>query len=467
MPKIINAYAPDESIATALSGLASSFMGNTPQVELYRQKAREAQRQNESTTALADAIVGSDPAAMARLGILSGVTPQVAGGYRQFLQTNRFGPNSQEALAATMAVPGANFGNTMQGTEAEMANRRTIADMTTARTRESEKYKTDNTPVNVIGADGKPAIGRLSESFGQQPVLPLTQAQGAIAQNGSWTPEQQANMAGANKNPSQLYVGRTASGKLAPTMDGRANVQDPNDPIVGPVQKLEGPNTDALSGSNSAQNDMLRSRVATEQTVALIDRIVTNMSQPNSAAAIGWLGQGATFFNNVRAQFEATSSLLGAPTADQEFAAPALQQAVGQAINVLTANPTWVAKAQQLGIDSGTLRSQIQDLAFAVAKSQDPSGRVSTDDVKRAAETIGASLMDPKAAVAVLGDLKARIVDNQAIRERVTSQMYPQMPGGQPGQPQAQQPAPAAPQQAAPAVKRFERGPDGSLQRVQ
>ena len=81
-------------------------------------------------------------------------------------------------------------------------------------------------------------------------------------------------------------------------------------------------------------------------------------------------------------------------------------------------------------------------MAYAIAKAQDPGGRISVDDIRRAAETVGASLMDPRAADAVLADLGNRIEMNQTIRERVTRQMYPktQTPGG---------PAPAAPGQPA------------------
>lgn len=447
MPKIINEFANENPLAVALQGFAGSFGGNTAQTEMYRQKAMGLGRENVNIPLLADAVVGNDPSLTARYGIMSGVDPKVTGGYRQFYGVQKYGPGSAEATRDTMSVPGANYGNTVQGTNAEMANRRGIAQMTTDRTLAADKFKFDNTFETVMDpATNQPTLVPRSQAAGRQPFLPLSQVQGGILQQAipTLTPEQQAAAGGyAPKNPANVWVYRKPDGSMANTLDGRTDAQT-GQPITGPAMKLEGANTEGLSGNNTVDTQINNARIATEQTKALITRIRTGLAQPDSAAALGFLGQGATLFNNLRAQFEATARLVGGTTAAQDFADPGIQQALGQATNFVFGNTGWNARAQQLGIDSGKMRSQIQDLAFAIAKAQDPSGRVSIDDVRRAAETIGASLMDPRAADAVLGDLNDRVEENMAIRERVTRQTFSRMggaPAPQPGQPAA----PAAP----------------------
>lgn len=449
MPKIINAYAEDNPLVSALTGFAGTFGSNTAQTEVYRQKAKGLMRENENIPLLADAITRGDYIAAARAGVMADREPKNVAGYGQYVGVNKYGPSSNEALTATMAVPGANYGNTVQGTNAEMANKRGIAQMTTDRALAHDQRKFDNTPVSAL-VNGIPTMISQSEALRTraQPVLSLTQAQGGVLQNDMPTlsPDQRAAAGGYTpKLPGNLWVGATADGRMAPTADGRTSVQD-GQPIVGPVTKLEGPSTEGISGVNGIDKDLLNSRIATDQTKALIDRVHAGLQQPDAAAAIGWVGQGATVFNNVRAQFDAISRLAGGTSSQAEFAQPGLTAAIGQATNAVFANPQWNARAQQLGIDSGKMRSQIQDLAYAIAKAQDPSGRVSVDDVRRATETVGASLMDPTAASAVLLDLRDRVEMNQGIRETATRRMYPKVGAPPTGQSTGgQMPQPGAP----------------------
>lgn len=454
MPKIINEFAGGNPLVDALNGFAGSFGANTAQHELYRQKALGSQRENTNIPLLADAVTGGDPALTARLGILSGVDPKVTGGYRQYYGVQKFGPGSAEATRDTMSVPGANYGNTVQGTNAEMGNRRSIAQMTTDRAVAQQKYQFDNTYETVQGPDGRPTLVPRSQAAGMQPVLPIGQVQGGILQADapSLNPAQRAQAGGYQpKLPGNVWVYQKPDGTQAATLDGVTDAQT-GQPVTGPVMKLEGANTEGLTGNNGVDKQMLDARVSTEQTKALIQRIQAGLSQPDAAAAIGLLGQGATVFNNLRAQMEATVRLAGGTSAQQDFADPGMQQALGQATNAVFGNAAWNARAQQLGIDAAKMRSQIQDLAFAIAKAQDPSGRVSVDDVRRAAETIGATLMDPKAATAVLTDLHDRVEENMAIRERVTRQQYPKLRPGQPAAPQPAAPAAPAPA-AAPSIR--------------
>lgn len=465
MPKIINAYSPDDSIGSALRAFGESFFANTPQTELARQKAKGLIRENENLPLLADALVAGDVNAAARAGILSGLDPKNVGGYGQYLTVNRYGPASREATTATMAVPGANYGNTVAGTRESEANRIKIEGMRTQRLFDAERYKTDNTPQTYLDENNQPVIGRLSETFGRRPILTQNQAQGVILQQdmGGYTSEQRARAAGvAPKAPSSLYTYRTPTGGEGTTIDGVTDAHT-GQPLPQGTKaiKLEGPSPEGLTGNNEIDKRLLESRTATEQTKALITQLRQSLATPNAAQAIGLIGTGVSMFNNMRAQIEAGVSLVGGSSAAQELSAPGVQQAITQATNSIFGNAAWNQRAQQLGIDHAKLQSQIQDLAYAMAKSQDPSGRISVDDIRRAAETIGATLMDPRAADAVLADVGDRIERNQQIRERVTRQMFPKV-GAAPSAP-----APQAPGTAPQAPIRWERGANGRPVRVQ
>lgn len=461
MPKIINAYGSDDSLSSALSGLASSFLGNNVQQELYRQKAKGLYRENENIPLLADAVAGNDPAATARFGILSGVDPKVTGGYRQYYGVQKFGPGSAEATRDTMSVPGANYSNTVQGEREAQANKVGIENLRTQRLFDAERFKVDNTPELVQTPEG-PRIARRSEAFGQTPVLSHTQAQGTVVQQDlpSMTPEQRAIVGGyAPKNPSAIYSYRSPDGREGTTITGTtdAHTGEPLPPGTKAI-KLEGPNAEGLTGNNAVDRQLLDARNNRDRAVMMIDRLNTALSQPNADQSVGFLGTLARTFNDVRSQSEATVRLLGGELASQAFSKPENRAAVDGVMTTLFGDPRITTKAQQLGISSAVIRSQVQDLAYMIAKTQDPSGRVSIDDIHRASDTVAGMIMDPSSSRAVLADLKQRINDSHDIVERNTRSMYPGVNRG------AAPAAPVAPSQ--PAAEKWERV-NGVLQRVQ
>jgi hypothetical protein len=428
MPKIINAFAGDNPLTEALTGFASSFGSNTPQTEVFRQKAKGLQRENANIPLLADAIANGDYTAAARAGILADRDVKNVAGYGQYVGVNRYGPSSNEALTATMAVPGANYGNTVQGTNAEMANKRGIAQMTTDRQIAHDQSKYENTPTSVL-VNGIPTMVSQAEALRTraQPVLSLPQAQGGILQTDAptLTAEQRATAGGyAPKMPSALYAGVTASGTPTTTADGRTSIQT-GEPIVGPVKKLEGPTTEGLSGNHSVDQKLLEARNTRDRTVLMIDRLDQNLAQPNADQAVGYLGALARGFNDIRAQSEASVRLFGGELKDQAFSSPENRAAVDSVMHSVFGNPAVSQKAQALGINSAIIRSQVQDLAYMYAKTQDPSGRVGVDDIRRASETVGTMIQDPAAGRAVLKDLKDRVVSSHDIVERNTRAMFP------------------------------------------
>lgn len=447
MPKIINAFSSEGDLASTLGGLANSiFGGNVAQQEVYRQTALGKRRENENIPLLADAVVAGDTAAATRYGIHAGQDPKFTAGYHQFNQVNQYGPGSQQGTTATMSVPGANYGNTVQGTLADLANKRTMADMTARRQADAIISTADNTPINVMGPNGPMVASRRAAiQGGMRPVLGLDQERGTTASTvvPTLSSADQHRFIGLDKNPSNLWVYQTPDGQSGTTADGRSDVSSGAPLPQGTrTMRMEGASTEGLSGNPTLDRQLAESRVASRTAVASIDGLTASLTQPNADQAVGYLGTVARGFNDLRAQVEAGARLFGSPdTKDTVFNTPDAQRAVDQAINGIFSNTAINQKAAQLGVSSAIIRSQIQDLAYMTAKAQDPGGRVSTDDIRRAAETIGATIMDPKSAVQVLADLKQRIVQGQDIRERTLREMYPRLNAA----PAAGAPAAAAP----------------------
>lgn len=462
MPKIINAYTGDESIAGSLSDIAKSIFGGNPaQQALIREKALGARRENENIPLLADAVNAGDTAAMTRAGIMAGMDPKFTAGYGQMHDVRTWGPESRQGLVATMAVPGANYGHTMQGTREDFANKRAMAQYQTDRMVALEKLKADNTPAYVKDAEGNPIIVPRSQSFGQRPVLSETDTRGALLSQAypTFNPEEQKTVLGAvPKGPSNIWTYQTPDGTQGATTDGTTDAQSGVKlPAQTKVMKLEGPNTEGMTSDATVLRGLNEADISTKQAVASIDRLKENLLKPNADQSVGYIGAMARGFNDLRAQAEATARLVGGATAAQTFVDPAFVSAVDRGVDMITGNPTLNQRAQTMAIESAVIRSQIQDLAYTMAKSKDPSGRVSDADVQRATEMVGATLMDPKAGLQVLDNLKNGVISDFQIRERTTRARYPKLFGNQVA-PQAPQPA-AQPEQ-------WGRDENGNLVRV-
>lgn len=310
-------------------------------------------------------------------------------------------------------------------------------------------------PVEYVGPNG-PTLGRIEDSLGQAPVLSTDQLRAQELTKALPTAPQESRdrFLYGSQGEGTLYNYRTPDGRSGTTRDGRVDVNGaplPQGTQVFKVQAAE------LSNDTAVRNHM-EQRVATETAAAAIDRLDGLLGQDNSGAAVGFLGQGARMLNDVRAQFEAATKLAGGTGLAEEAQSGGLNAAIDNAIR---SRPQLMQAAQQLGIDATVIRSQITDLAYMLAKAQDPGGRVSNQDAERAADTIGASLQDPKAARVVLQDLKTRLNANFAIRDRIFNETYSR----QPGAPAAAQPSPAASPPAAPV--KWGRDANGNPVRIQ
>jgi hypothetical protein len=239
--------------------------------------------------------------------------------------------------------------------------------------------------------------------------------------------------------------------------------------------KLAATTADGLSGSEGVGKQVLDGRISTERAVSLIDNLTTELNKPNSGVSVGFLGSLSEVANNIRSQVESGAKAIGGLSARDELRGsdPQAREVAGTVDRVMQENAGKFAALQQQGIDTAKVRALIEDLAYAQAKANDPSGRVSNQDVERAGRQVGMGLGDPIAMKQVLADLRQRTIEGQEIRER-NSQAFTKgkpLPAwnspilqGRPGT----TPPPAAPAAGTSgAVETFVRGPDGKIQRAQ
>jgi hypothetical protein len=478
MPTISNPYA--SPFAAPLSNLAKAFMGGPTEAQnIYTaERALRAQRERQgiddlSAHALTMGTPGYDPRQGVAAAFQGGVDPSRVGAGNRVHSALTYGAADPRTDNAAVAA-GGSFNSTADAfrqTKAQDLQKHTASLNENAR-------QFDQMPLAIDTPQG-PVFSTRQAAVGQPAPEGLDKVKGSVARNAINQPGGLSNLG----QTEQRFIGaeskstptprnwQTRTGQIMTTYDGVTSAKDgsplPDGAMVG-VQAT--PEQAGLSGNSAVDRQLLDSRVAAQTAGAMIDRLTASLSQPNAAQSTGYLGILARGFNDLRSQAEATISLMGGEKADQAFASPDAQAALNGATQSIFSNPGINSRAQQLGIDASIIRSQVQDLAYMIAKAQDPGGRVSVDDIRRAAETVGASIMDPSAAIQVLGDLKQRVMSAQTIRESVTRQMYPTLrSGGQapaaPAAPGAQSPPPPAP--GAPQVERWVPGPDGQPTRVQ
>jgi len=331
-----------------------------------------------------------------------------------------------------MAVPGANFGSTEQGFGRSEATKRDIA----KGVENTRLTIAANEPRTAI-VDGVPTGVRTKDYYGLPASVPLSEQQGATArtamsQPGGLDAASPATRAfvGADAKTDNLYTAALPDGTTVPVTqrpDGlyhaQTGVKLPDD--VSAVARLAPTDVNALKPNDPIVKELNATRTNTRIAIAQIDKIDKLLSHPDAGASVGYIGKTAGLYNGIRAQFEAAARLAGGTDLRGELTGdPSLGQSVTASVNKIFADPAFNAQAQSLGISSAILTSQISDLAYSIAKARDPSGRMSNQDVEKAAESVGASLMDPVAGRAVLAEVKNGLIQAQYIREETMKETY-------------------------------------------
>ena len=121
---------------------------------------------------------------------------------------------------------------------------------------------------------------------------------------------------------------------------------------VTSVGKLAATTADALRPNSSAQNNLMETRVASRTALGAIDNLDQLLAAPNAGAAVGWIGRGASIFNDIRAQTEAATKMVSPGGLAAEMGQPGMQQAIDGAMTRLFSDGNFNAKAQQLGVQA-------------------------------------------------------------------------------------------------------------------
>ena len=454
----------EDGLGSIFSTLAAPLM-NTLQNDLRRaqltgMEAQQAQKARElaAREGLAVMFEGGDlnPAQAAAAGLRGGIDPKTVTGYNLFSAAGRHGVGSQQADNAAFGG-GAPFAQTAMGFREGLQNAQTLQQM-----QEATKLKVANNQlIQTIGPDGRPTYIRQADAVGAQPVLGLNEVKGVAATNlqaqpgglAAADPTQRA-FVGADQKDRTPYVATMTDGSTRTVFSGPNGIVDSQTGQAIPpgqmrtVGRLEAGTAEGFQSADAVERQVFDRRVATNQAVASIEDLMRSLSQPDAGAAVGYLGSAAVMFNNMRAQFEATSKLIGGSDFASDVAANG--GAVDNAVRTLFSDANFNSRAQQLGVDAAMVRSQIQNLAYMIAKSNDPSGRMSDRDIAAAMQEIGASLQDPQAMAQVLGRIRERTIRNQQIFETTMAPLIRNRPGA-PGAPAPQTPAPGAPAPQAPA----------------
>lgn len=450
---------PQNGIGNVFAAMAKPFL-NTLDNDLKRAKLDESDREAGSIAGIQAAIDaargGSDVdvydlvkhgvAGSRKMGDIADILPLIYGNTR--------GAADRSTTNALVGA-GKGYGSTYHGVQDDFANKRTMQSMADRAATDRAVRVKGMDPVNIM-VDGVPQIAPLAEARGARPVLNLTQEQGAFAANNvqrinEMSPTEKSFISAepSNKTP---YTYVTPDGRSGTTVDSMTDAQSGEKLPQGvQIKRLEGESADNLGG-NTLVNKITDRRVATRQAQSAITELESSLAAPNADAAIGWIGTTAGFFNNARSQLEAATRIAGGLTAQQEVQAnPTIAAAADNAVSRVMNDPKYAGLAKQLGVQHAVLKSQIVDLAYMIAKANDPGGRMSDQDIARASEIIGSTLMDPSAARVVLRQLSSRLDANQ----RIWEEEFARTRGGQPSQ---------APAESG-AVEEYVRGPDGKLVR--
>lgn len=435
----IGAAAPDNSLGNVIAAIGKAAFGDTLTPALKRAQAQKTVDENYLRKAYAEN--PDNPAIGSLAAALSIIDPNKLG-RMQALEATRSGGIDSPRAAEILTGLG-EYRNTPVYGEREFGNKLAIQ-----QAQEATRLKLDeNKLVEVQGPNG-PVYTRQSAAVGQTPGATSVDQVRAREITGALptaTPAQRDSFIWGKQDPGELGVATLPGGRTLPVFargDGIFNAQD-GTRVTEPVSsigKLAATSADAFKPNGTAQNTLMETRVAARTAMSAIDNLDQLLAAPNSGAAVGWIGRGASIFNDIRAQTEAATKLVSPGGLAAEVGQPGMQQAIDGAMTRLFNDQNFNVKAQQMGVQANILRSQIQDLAYTIAKAKDPSGRMSNQDVERAAEIIGGSLMDPAAGRQVLATVRQQIAAGQNIREEEYQRMF----GG------GGAPAAAAPSNAAP-----------------
>ena len=445
MVKIINPYNgnANNGIGQSLAQLGQALFGDQVGSDYRRAQLFGKEMENQGRMDVSSMYsAGGDPdynqltAAAVRAGM-----PNI-GEFERFRAANVYGAASPRTTNAFVGA-GGSYASTAAGfnraQEVELEKTR----MNAQKVYDAALATANNTPMNVIGPSGPMVMSRADAiKSGARPVLSLSDTQGAYAQGVLDAANMENGPGGiATLKPSeQKFIGAYAADTKPDLFvyDGGTATVDPrtnrpidamtNEPLPQGTKlgKVVATSTDGFSGNSTVDKQLLESRTATDRAVAAIDNLSKMLEQPNADQSTGYVGRAANLYTDIRSQLEAVTRFVGGETVQQAISRPDIANSLNQNMDNLFRNERFNERVRALGIDNAKIQSQVIDLAYMIAKAQDPGGRMSNQDIENASRVVMGSILDPMSGIAVLQDLKGRLAQNQKIFESNLMRLYPQ-----------------------------------------
>lgn len=423
--------APPSGIGDALATLGKTFQNGT-QNALRQEQLQKLAYENQAT-ALAAGAIGADGIITnnqnASIAAALGALDPTKYGRLQAIQAATSGgidsPKAAEFLTglgeyrATPVYAGREFANKVDLQGMQEATKLRMNDA-----QEATKLRLADSALETVVTPEGPRYVRRSDAVGQAPLVSSDQNKALIQSEllPTLPLERKTDFAFGAQSPGELG-NVSIGGRTMPAFARPDGFYAPGGgKIEGQVDsfgKLTATTADGLGGDTGIGKDILAGRISTERAVGLIDNLSVELEKPNAGVSIGFLGSVAEAANNVRAQVESGAKAISGLSANDEFGAVKAGQTVNR---LMTENGPLARAIQMQGVDKAKLQGLILDLAYAQAKANDPSGRVSNQDIENAGRQVGLGLGDPMAMKAVLGELRERTISGQEVRERNSSQ---------------------------------------------
>ncbi|AMJ63256.1 hypothetical protein [Bosea sp. PAMC 26642] len=451
------AAAPDDSLGKVFAQLGKTLGADQLAADYKRQATLKLADENELRKFAVDNIGADgnfvDPRSSSIAAAFGAIDPAKLGRMQAIEGYRTGGLDSQAGQRASAGL--GEFNQTATHQQRSLQNALALKDREEA----TKLTLADNLPETVM-VEGVPTIVPRSQAYGAPAVQSSDQVKAQTQQRLLPTipQERQQDFAFGAQSPGELGVA-SVGGKTVPAFVRQGGIYGAQDGqrIEQPVEsfgKLTAAKSDDLNPSGGDKSKLLETRVSSRTAMSAIDNLDKLLSTPTAGAAIGVIGQGASMFNNLRAQVESASKLIS-PGFAAEANAPGVQQAVDGAMSRLFSDQRFNSRAQALGVEANVLRSQVLDLAYTLAKAKGNTN-ISNQDINHSTEIIGGSLMDPIAGRQVLANIRGQIEQGQGIREQEYERMF--------GAPQGAQPASAAPH---PGVQKQDaqprQAPDGNF----
>lgn len=424
------AAAAPSGVGDALAALGKTFQNGTVNA-LRQEQLQKLANQNELTSMVAGSI-GADGIITnnqnASIAAALGALDPTKYGRLQAIQAATTGgvdsPKAAEFLAglgeyrATPIYAGREFENKVDLQGMQEATKLRMNDA-----QEATKLRIADSALETVVTPEGPRLVRRPDAVGQAPLVSSDQNKALVQTEllPTLPVERKTDFAFGAQSPGELG-NVSVGGRSMPAFARPDGFYSPGGgKIEGQVDsfgKLTATTADGLSGDTGIGKDVLSGRISTERAVGLVDNLMVELDKPNAGVSVGFLGSLSQTANNIRSQFESGAKALGQASARDELSAP---EVAGAMDNVMRNNSVLFNKLQEQGIATAKTRGLIQDLAYAQAKANDPTGRVSNQDIERAAEQVGMALGDPVAMKAVLADLRERTIVGQEVRERNSS----------------------------------------------